>query len=175
MATYLITSSDIINYCRVSSNLPAAQFTRFIRESQIFDIQPLIGQELLEDLLAEIDVSPELSTTKLYDLYYGKTYLVGTTYYRTEGIQMLHAYCAYKRILEENSINLTAFGVVQKIDELSQPITDGQMNMILSKVNEKVIALKAQIYDYLCAHSTTYTEWKGWKNKRNINIKLIGE
>lgn len=177
MAELLITSSDIINYCNASSNIPPAQFTRFIREAQIFDIIPLIGYEYVEDILAELDVSPELPTSSLSDLYNGKTYsrTGDTVIWRYEGLKMAMAYCAYKRLLEEQSVNLTAFGVVQKTDDYSLPLTDVQMGRIINKVNEKVIVLKAQVEKFLCDFSTTYTKWQGNFDKRDCLFKEIGE
>ena len=173
----IITSSDIITYCRASDKIPSAQFDRFIKEVEMFDIIPLIGYELFEDIINELDNSPALGTQKLADLYNGKAYQISTdtTWYKYEGLKICACYCAYKRLLEENSINLTAYGVVTKIDELSAPLTDAQMSMIVNKVNDKVIVLKEQVTKFICDFSTTYTEYKGTFDKRNISIKLIGD
>jgi hypothetical protein len=49
------------------------------------------------------------------------------------------------------------------------------MSMIVNKVNDKVIVLKEQVTKFICDFSTTYTEYKGTFDKRNISIKLIGD
>lgn len=172
----LITANDVTTYCRVSSNIPSAQMTRFIRESQIFDVIPLLGWDLTNALLNDLNTSPPLQTERFSLLYNGGECEnnSGDKYY-LHGIKMFHAYCTYKRLLDENSVNLTAFGVVQKIDELSQPLTDVQMAMITNKVNEKVMALRDNVYNFLCMKSADYNEWKNYQIKNYRKIKVIGD
>jgi hypothetical protein len=148
---------------------------RFIREAQTLDLQPLLGYKLLKELIEDYEASPSLNTAIYSNLYNGVEYDCGgnATYY-CEGVAIFLAYATYYRIIRENSFNVTAFGVVQKNDQNSEPLSDERLSGLISMVKEKVDYYRKSIKDFLCEENSLYTSYYPEK-KRTINYKLIGD
>lgn len=114
----------------IAANIDAGRLHNFIREAENIDIRGAIGAELfrkLDNIGPFLVVDGEIVGD--YDLTTEeKTLLVGG-YYTSgcgcseyfEGLLLTLGYFAYARILREQSLNVTAYGVVVKEGELSSP------------------------------------------------------
>lgn len=110
----MLTTIDNIKAIRdISNNLKDGRIAPYIKEVEDTYVMPQIGADLYEKL----DTGAEKDDTLLYGGYYdGHT---GREY--CHGITSAVAYYAYARVLRNNQINVTAFGVTQKQTTLSTP------------------------------------------------------
>lgn len=147
----------------------------FIRESERMDISKILGAELLNDLNSELEESPALSTQSLYDLYHGCTWQSGSVKYNFDGLKTIMAYTTWFRLIREYSYNPTAFGLVIKSTEFSEPMSDQQINSYVGIAREKYLYYIDELKKFLCCNSSNYTQRQGLQNMRRIKFKAVGE
>lgn len=126
----------------IAANIDADRLRNFIREAENIDIRPVIGVDVWRRLSEYGPVQIDNEGTLLLDEK-GHPILVNTTYavsdeeaklllggYYTsdcgceeyfEGLLLALGYFAYARLVREQSLNVTAYGVVIKEGELSSP------------------------------------------------------
>lgn len=138
----IITVEDIRKYRPIAKNISVEEVNVFIREAERLDILPAIGAELYKEFSSlgiitdstgeaicddagqEIfkGVEGELPTD-IHKLLNGGEYTTASgELVRFEGIRTALCYFAYARFIRNHSVNVTAFGVTQKIGDLSNPI-----------------------------------------------------
>lgn len=128
----MIIDVDYIRYNvrDIAANIDASRLHNFIREAENIDIRSAIGAELFRKLDnigpfrvvdGEIVGDYDLTTEE-------KNLLVGGYYTSScgcseyfEGLLLALGYFAYARLVREQSLNVTAYGVVVKEGELSSP------------------------------------------------------
>lgn len=128
----MIIDADYIrfNVRDIAANISADRLRNFIREAENIDIRGAIGAELFRKLdnigpFLVVDgeiVGDDDLTTEEKTLLVGGYYTSGcgcSEYF--EGLLLALGYFAYARILREQSLNVTAYGVVVKEGELSSP------------------------------------------------------
>jgi len=95
----------------------------YITEAQSFDVAPSIGLTLLADVIANPATAPNLL------LLSGGTYTVNAKVYECLGLKKAIAYYSYCRIVKNNCINVTAFGVTEKTTDNSEPAGEAKVSM----------------------------------------------
>lgn len=114
----------------IAANIDAGRLHNFIREAENIDIRGAIGAELfrkLDNIGPFLVVDGEIVgdydlTTEEKTLLIGGYYTSGcgcSEYF--EGLLLALGYFAYARLVREQSLNVTAYGVVVKEGELSSP------------------------------------------------------
>ena len=112
--TTLINLSDIQEYKPVSSNISSInRIEPYIMEAQDLDIKPFLGDDLYYALIEG------KADAKYLLIIEGGSYenANGNTIY-FEGLRPALCYFAYARLIENNPLHVTAFGVVKKKDRL---------------------------------------------------------
>lgn len=114
--TNLATFADI-KAVRPISNLvnSEARADMYLTEAQNFDVAQSIGIAMIADLITNPSTAPNAL------LLSGGTYTYNNTTYECLGLKKAIAYYAYSRILKNNPVNATAFGIVQKQSDFSDP------------------------------------------------------
>jgi len=166
----MITPARIRTYCNIAATVTDAQYARFIKDAENMDVVPLLGYPLYKALLDNYNSSPSLPTEKYEKLYSGTDYDEEYCF----GIEAYIAYCVYYRMLRENSIQMTAFGVVKKTDSNSEPLGGDDLTGIINIAKEKADFYRKSIERYLRCNYGTYPLYSNSK-KRNINYKSIGD
>lgn len=113
----LTTIEDIKGIRDLSQNLKDGRITPYIVEVEDAYILPAIGAALYERL----DTGEETDAILMDGGYYDRPTCDGTERDRCYGIRRAVAYFAYARVLKNNQINVTAFGVTQKQSNQSNP------------------------------------------------------
>lgn len=114
----------------IAANIDADRLRNFIREAENIDIRPSIAVDLfrrLDGMGPFSVVNGEISGD--YDLTTEEKSLLVGGYYSSdcgceeyfEGLLLALGYFAYARLVREQSLNVTAYGVVIKEGELSSP------------------------------------------------------
>ena len=112
----LTTIEDIRQIRNIAANLKDARIEPYIQECEDAYIMPALGTELYEKLDNQKEHDDILLDGGYYDRPKGRAYC--------HGIRKAVAYFAYARVLRNNQVSETAFGVVNKKGSYSQP-TDG--------------------------------------------------
>lgn len=142
----MIISVDYMRQFRpIAKNIDDNRVAMYIEEAEHFDVVPVIGAELYQryQALGVIEVDAEGNELQdengdpIYSLMEGdlptdEYKLLNGGYYtdecgtlqRFEGLRVAVAYLAYARFIRNQSINVTPFGVVQKVSDESTPTSD---------------------------------------------------
>lgn len=111
----MLTTIEHIKVVRdIANNIRPERLLPYIKEVEDANVMPAIGAALYEKLCDGVDVDPILLDGGYYDAPdCGRDYC--------HGLHLAVAYLTYARVLRNNRINVTAFGITQKNSSLSQP------------------------------------------------------
>lgn len=139
----MIINTDDIRKCRaIALNIDEIQrLDPYIKEAELLWVMPALTAELyykIEQIVSfdEETGERELDTPGDYETLIAGGYYDDNKKY-CAGLVLAVAYLAYARLIIQNPINITAFGVVRKISESSEPVEDGTIVRI-SKDAEKI-------------------------------------
>ena len=163
----------------ISKHVDDNRIDIFIKESELLNIKPRIGDELYIDLTNFIN-SDSIDKLKFPHEYYEKL-LSGGEYLTSDGSKKYFAglieclnYYVYARLIANNSETVTRFGFVEKNDEYSS-------NVELKKQlkSEKDVLQIADMYisdclDYLKENYKNIPKFKQGKQKNRLRISIIG-
>jgi hypothetical protein len=151
----LITPSEIKAY-RPTADIDDARITPFIIESQQNDLRPVLNDALYYDLLANFNDSAHAKYAVYQNLINGKSYVYnGNTIY-FDGIKPMLAYYALSRFIINNPVNITRFGVVQKINPQSEPLSQGAIQAVVNDLRSTAMNYQLQLIKFLEENSADY-------------------
>lgn len=145
----LIDINDIIEFKPLSLNMNiSTQLEPWIIEAQEFDLQPCLGVPMYVDLLAN-----PLNYTELFEPF---TYSYGGFDYKHEGIKSSLIYWTYARYLANANNHNTAFGVVTKLNDYSEPAEEKTISRLIKQAQSGAVAYREQWLHYLTRFSSNY-------------------
>lgn len=156
--TALITYADIQARNEISVNLDATKkIAPYIQEAQQFDLKSLLGDEFYVALLKDFEASPSLQT--YYDLWNGHEWTFAGHTYRHSGLKAVLIYFTYARYLASANSEVTAFGIVSKKTEQSEPISE---KVLLRRIDDARTGARAYYDDvekYMCHFPDDFQLW----------------
>lgn len=150
----LITIDDIAQYRPLSKDIPADRINPFINEAQRIDIGQMLGRTLYYDFLDKFDANPV--NQPYVDLLNGKVYQVSGQSVQYEGIKPCHVYFALARFFENNPINVTKYGLVQKLDESSTPLDPAIIKQAITSLKSVAIQYQHDVEQFLADNVSIY-------------------
>ena len=137
----IATIDDIRSVRDISRNIGRDRIEPYILEVEHAYIVPAIGAELYE----RIDAGDEEDSTLIYGGYYS----AGSIRKMCYGLKKAIAYYAYERILRNNPINVTAFGVTQKTGNFSQPTSQDVSSPAIDEARKMADLYLQSCVDYI--------------------------
>lgn len=137
----LITRAEIQKYKQVSKTGYDDVLNASIREAQLLDLQPLLG----ESFFNLIQANPNNYT----DLLNGGQYSYNNITYTNNGVKMVLAYFAYARYTMFGSAIDTPFSFVEKLNENSRPVETTTKKSIYQLNRESAFQLWDSVDNYL--------------------------
>lgn len=157
MNAQLITIDDIKNYKEISNNTNVdKKIKTAINEAQEFDLRPVLGDELY---LAIIAAAASLGIYA--PLVNGCNYTYSGRAYQHDGLKAILVYYAYARIIPALEENATPFGMVQKTNEFSTPVSSKIIGAKIAQAISGAQVLQARTIDYLNRNQSTFPLWRG--------------
>lgn len=133
----LTTIEQIREIRNIALNLKDARVEPYLQEVEDAYIMPALGVELYEKLDNQEEHDEILLDGGYYDGPKGRAYC--------HGLRRAVAYFAYARLLRNNQVNVTAFGVVQKTGSYSQPMDAQQIDAAATDATKM-----AELYLHTC-------------------------
>ena len=149
----LITGVDIRQHKQISESAYEDTLNQHIKEAQFLDVQELLGANMYNDLLRNLD---DVKYTALLD---GGEYTYQSDTYSNVGLKTVLVHFAYARYIKFGSFTDTAFSLVEKTEENSTPVSESTKQVIYK--NNQQIAHKywANVKAYLDRNKSTYPLW----------------
>jgi hypothetical protein len=141
----LIDEAYISTYRTIAATVnEAKRVTPYVYEAQVFDLKPLIGQALYDDLIANVN------DPKYISLLNGEQYTDANGYtVNFEGLGACLAYFSYARFLENQQITVTSHGVVSKDSPYSTPVDSKTLTQRINQVRSGAFVYFEQAAKYL--------------------------
>lgn len=137
----LITRNDIAKYRQVSKTPNDDKLNEMILDAQILDLQPLLGENLYNQILANPADHEELLA--------GGVYEVDGIGYTNYGLKMVLAYFAYARHIMFSSVTDTPFSVVEKLADNSRPVETSSRKTIYGLNRDAAFQIWKNVKKYL--------------------------
>lgn len=167
----LIKANEVTDLSRpISGHIDDKKINTYIRESEDIDLKSSLGDELLMD----IRLNPE----KYNDLLNGGEYKDKWGYKHTfSGLKTALAYYTYARIVKNNDINVTRFGVTFKEDDYSNKVSVKERVLAYNDAFSIADKYLHECVLFLSVNKEKYPLYRGiGKVKSNrIKYRTIGE
>jgi len=137
----LITRNDISRYRQIAKAVNDDKLREMILDAQLLDLQPLLGEEFYNKILAAPEDYTEFLNGGIYE-HDGISY---TNY----GLKMVLAYFAYARYMMFSSITDTPFSVVEKLNSESRPADRTDKKSIYNLNRDVAMQLWGNVKSYL--------------------------
>lgn len=137
----LITRNDIARYRQLSKTPHDTKLNEMILDAQMMDLQPLLGEKLFNQIMADPESHEALLTGGIYE-HEGISY---TNY----GLKMVLAYFSYARYVMFGSVTDTPFSVVEKLGTESRPAELSTKKSMYSMNREGALQLWENVKNYL--------------------------
>jgi hypothetical protein len=145
----IITIQDI-KEVRPLAQLDPQRVDPYITEAQENDLRPIMGDAFFYDLITNIE------TTKYRELLKGKTYTKDGYTIFFPGLKPMLCYFALARIVQNNAVNITSFGITQKNIEGSQPVDQRLIGALVTELKDVANSYQTRLIDFVSENQTTY-------------------
>lgn len=124
MIEEILTPAAVRSVRPIADNLEdTKRITPYLREVERLDLLPMMGASLYRDVAASLaDEEDEFQL-----LYHGGYYEYNGKTEWCDGLVSACGYLAYARFARNQDINVTAFGVVRKTTQYSEPTDSGEL------------------------------------------------
>ncbi|UPT66887.1 MAG: hypothetical protein M0D57_21070 [Sphingobacteriales bacterium JAD_PAG50586_3] len=167
----LISVTDFAAYKELSVNIDdTTRINPYILQAQQFDLKPLVGEVFYKDIID----NPTSTENSL--LLTGGAYAYQNKSYEFSGLKSALVYFAYARLLENQNINVTRFGVVFKNNaDVSERVDEKTLQRLILQARNQARAYWDECEVFLNRQSTDFPLWsKAPITKPRINISAIG-
>lgn len=156
---YLIDRDDFIPYEDINVNIPVIKkLNPFILQAQFIDLVAIFGQEMYNDILQDSIGSPAYA--KYDELVNGSTYEHNEHQYTHEGLVPVLCYFAHARYVLHKNLNDTAYGLVAKKNDYSEPVSDKSLIRLSDQSKSLAFAYMLPVIKYLDVHIEEFPLWK---------------
>lgn len=177
----LLNKSDLTKYARISDNLKATEIDPFIQDAQIFDVIPVLPDDMFEDIEAALPV-PQIGWDK------NKSYVADDIvfhldkFWKSAGsntdsepitgntdwdlhellnfwlnyVKPFYAYNTLSRFLVEHGRNITQFGITQQTGDTFQNLSDKGRAEMKAQMDSKANHYGQLIRKELASKSYTF-------------------
>lgn len=166
----IVQASEVGKLARpVSNHIDKERIEVYIRESEDIDLKATLGDALLIDLRER----PE----KYKELLDGGTYSDACSVCVFSGLKKALAYYAYARIVKNNDMNVTRFGLVAKQDDYSERVSVKEKVMAYNDAFDVADRYMRECVIFLTKNKEKYPLYKGHGKVRTnrVSYKVIGE
>lgn len=154
----LITLADFNEDKLIPSVTESAKVEKSIRDAQEFDLRPLMGDAFYSDLVKN------LTDDKYQTLMNGEEYVNDNSETIIfPGLRMALKYWAYARHIESLPFNVTSHGIVNKLQDNSQPVSSKTIAAQVEAARSGAVEYWSMAVKYLKVKYATYTLWNGQK------------
>lgn len=176
MARLLINKNDFKEYKQISKGKDVELIEQYIQEAQDLDLKEIVCREFYYDILKNFQ-QPEYQK-----LIHGETYTDSEgNEIEYKGIKAVLVYFAYARYILRGHITDTPFGMVQKTNEFSQPVSSAEKREVRDRSRIDAMNYWQECKIYLDQHVQLFPKWKecsdcgckGSNKSRKLNVSVI--
>ena len=150
----LIDKTEISKHREISKAVKDSKINPFIEDAELLDLKPLLGNKMYFDLVAN---KTEANYVKLLD---GGSFDVGEIEYSFVGLKKILSIFVDARYKLFGSATDTPFGLVEKSNQDSQPVSIATKKDIYTKNRQIAYQYFSDVKLFLDNNKTDYPLWK---------------
>src|SRR5690349_3547506 len=162
----IITLNDI-KTLRPTAELDGLRWEPFCTESQDQDLRPILGDGLYYDFMTKFYSTGDPMYSSYQNLLNGVAYTPNGQSVYFDGLKPMIGYFTLARLIQNNQLNITRYGVVTKVVAQSQPVDPQMIRQVVNEMRSNAMTYKNQVDTYLLQNQTTFTLYIG--SNANIN------
>ena len=168
----IITLQDI-KQLRPTAEMDGVRWEPFCLEAQDQDLRPILGDGLYYDFMTEFFDSTDDMYANYQKLLNGTSYtLNGQTIY-FDGLKPLVGYYTLARLVQNQQVNITRYGIVTKVIAQSQPTDAQTIRQVVNELRSNAMTYKNQVDTYLLQNQTTFTLYIGSNTNANTSFRMF--
>lgn len=160
----LLIDIEIIRRFRpIAKEINADRFSPFVYESQNNDLQPVLTAPLFADFMDKFDNDADPMFSTYQKLLKGETYTPqgssGAIIF--EGIQPMLVYYSLARFIENQSISVTRFGVVSKLNPESERVDEKTIRDQVATLRSNGLIYEKRVVKYIMDNIGNFPLFEG--------------
>lgn len=173
MDSLVITVNDIRALRPVAKELDQERVEPFIREAQMHDLRPILGDALYYDFVNKFQSTGDPMYANYQNLLNGSVWTVNGKTKQHYGLKPIVVYYALARFVANNQINITRFGVTSKVNPQSEPVTDLALRNMITELKSVAVSYQSQTIDFLRDNASIYTLFSQDILVNNMGLKFF--
>lgn len=168
----IITLADL-KKLRPLAELDGVRWEQFAVEAQDQELRPILGDGLYYDFMTKFYSTGDAMYSAYQNLLNGTTYTYnGQTIYYDGHVPMV-AYFALAKLVQNNPVNITRFGVVTKTTGQSSPTDPQVIRQVVNELKSCAVTYKNQVDQFLLNNQTTYPLYIGSTSAISNSFKIF--
>ena len=156
----IITLQDI-QRLRPTAELDGTRWETFATEAQDQDLRPILGDGLYYDFMTKWFSTGDAMYTAYQELLNGKAYTYNGQSIYFDGLKPMVRYYTLARLVQNNQVNISRFGVVTKTTQQSQPTDPQVIRQVVNEMKSNAMTYKNQVDRFLLENQSTYDLYIG--------------
>jgi hypothetical protein len=163
MDKLLINIDDVKRFRPISKEVGQDRFAPYVYEAQNNDLQPVLTPALFADFVARFDQTADGKYEAYQELLTGKTYTPTGQAHPIifEGIKPMLVYYSLARFVENQQLNITRFGIVQKNIQESEPVSEKSITNLVATLRSNGLVYENKVVEFLRNNQSTYPLFQG--------------
>ena len=168
----IVTIQDLKSI-RPLADLQGSRWEQYAVESQDQDLRPILGDGLYYDFMTKVFDTGAAEYADYQLLLNGTSWSYnGQTVY-FDGLKPMVSYFTMARFVQNNSINITRYGIVTKNLPQSTPVDQTMVSAIVNELRSSALTYKDQVDTYLLNNVSTYTLYIGSGSAFETSFKFF--
>lgn len=153
--TYIIVQSDILKYHPMAT-VPQERINPYILKAQELDLKPIMNESLYYDFITKFRNTDDPMCAAYQNILKGTTYIYSGQTIEFPGIIPMMCAFVMSRFIPVNQVNVTSYGVTNKLNPQSEPTTLNQITYLVNNLKGEAMAYQNQLEKFLQQNQTTY-------------------
>ncbi len=167
-----ITLNDI-KMLRPTAELDGVRWEPYCVEAQDQDLRPILGDGLFYDFMTKFYSTGDPMYASYQELLNGKVYTYNSQSIYFDGIKPMLCYFTLARLVQNNPVNITRFGVVTKVVSQSQNVDAQTLRQVVNELRSNAVSYKNQVDTFLLNNQTTYPLYIGSSSAICTSFKMF--
>lgn len=168
----IITLQDI-KQLRPTAELDGVRWEPYALEAQDQELRPILGDGLFYDFMTKYHSTADPSYTKYQELLNGKVYTYHGQSIYFDGLKPMLGYFTLARLVQNNQINITRYGVVTKVIPQSQNVDGQVLRQVVNELRSNALTYKNQVDTFILQNQTTYSLFIGSESNMTTSFRMF--
>lgn len=152
---YLISQDDVTTFFAMAE-IPQGRFDPHIIKAQDLDLRPVLNDALYYDFITKYNSTGDPMYAAYQTLLNGGAYTYSGQTIEYPGIKPMLCSFTLARFLPMNPINVTRYGVVNKVNPQSAPVDQSQIKYAVDSLRADAVKYQGDVIKFLSNNTATY-------------------